>query len=193
MRLNRTATIPALAVSELVAVFVALALFQTEARAHHSTSIYAERIEIVIEGTIARYEWANPHVYLWVKEDSASGERVMWELEGQPPALLRRLGWTQDTVNVGDRVTITANPGRNPDRKIALMTSLAKPNDTVLNIGFSDALASLSRNDVVGTDRATNLAGTWSTLMNFEIFMRFTDPSALGLTEKGRSSVESFI
>ena len=36
---------------------------------------------ITIQGVVAQFEWANPHVYLHVEIQSDSGEPVVWALE----------------------------------------------------------------------------------------------------------------
>ena len=68
---------------------------------------------VALEGVVTRYEWANPHVYIWLAAPDASGEAVEWEIEAQPPAMLRRMGWSQDTLSVGDTIQATGNPARN--------------------------------------------------------------------------------
>ena len=178
----------------LAVAFAALALVHVEARSHHSASSYDQRTEVSIEGTIVRYEWTNPHVYLWIEEQTDNGERVTWEIEGQPPSILRRLGWTADSVSEGERVTVKANPARSPDRKVALMTSLERVDDTVLGAGFQSILATLAEENVAGTQRATSLAGTWTTQFKLEALLPFVNPSStLQLTEQGRAALESFV
>ena len=61
--------------------------------AHHSNAAFDSTQTISLEGVVTRYEWANPHVYLWIAAADANGDKVEWDVEGQPPALLRRLGW----------------------------------------------------------------------------------------------------
>ena len=83
------------------------------ARAHHSAAAYDTTQTISLEGVVTRYEWENPHVYIWLAAPGADGETVEWEVEGQPPAMLRRMGWSQDTFKVGDTIQATGNPARN--------------------------------------------------------------------------------
>lgn len=58
---------------------------------------------------------------------------------------IRRYGWTEDMLNVGDRVTVNGNPRRNPERKIALMDSLEKADDIELMPGQAKLVASLAQ------------------------------------------------
>jgi Family of unknown function (DUF6152) len=63
----------------LTAAAFASALLGAPASAHHSQSMFDTTKEIVIEGTVARFDWVNPHMYLvvcrrWSKA-KASGSR----------------------------------------------------------------------------------------------------------------------
>src|SRR5262245_33168583 len=94
--------------------------------AHHSNAAFDSAQTISLEGVVTRYEWANPHVYLWIAARSADGKTVEWEIEGQPPAMLRRLGWSQDTLAVGDAIQAVGNPSRNPKQSRILLVSLKR-------------------------------------------------------------------
>src|SRR5688572_189651 len=85
--------------------------------AHHSMARFdAERV-VAIDGVVTRYEWANPHVYIYLEETTTTGEKVEWEIEGSPPAILRRQGWSKDTLAVGDILSVSGNPYRDESRK----------------------------------------------------------------------------
>jgi hypothetical protein len=62
--------------------------------------MYNRQAPVSIEGVVVRREWRNPHVYLYVEQETGS-ERVVWEVEGLAPFILKRLGWTEETVRVG--------------------------------------------------------------------------------------------
>ena len=107
------------------AVFALLTIVITApATAHHSAARFILAQSVTVEGVVTRYEWANPHVYIFVTETSAAGETVEWEIEGQPPAMMRRVGWSRDTLAVGDAVRLTGAPSRNPSSKSLLLSSL---------------------------------------------------------------------
>lgn len=51
----------------LTAVIVALPatmLLASPVRAHHSQAMFDSSKEIIIEGTVARFDWVNPQMYL---------------------------------------------------------------------------------------------------------------------------------
>jgi hypothetical protein len=172
--------------------FVVLALFHTEGNAHHGGTAYDRQAPTSIEGTIVRYEWSNPHVYLWVEGEAGDGERVTWEVEGLPPAVLRRLGWTGDEVSVGDRVTVSGFPGRDTDDAILMMNSLERAvDDTTFRASLRDMAAAIGPNRAAVTQRATGLAGTWIAESNPQVALQFRPRAAA--TETGLEAINSFV
>lgn len=43
---------------------VALALMAGRAAAHHSAAMYDDKKTITVVGTVRKFEWSNPHVYI---------------------------------------------------------------------------------------------------------------------------------
>jgi hypothetical protein len=81
--------------------------------AHHSVSAeFDVSRQIAYTGVITRVEWRNPHVYFYVDVKDSSRKVTNWAFEGAGPNTLARLGWLQDTLKVGDRVTVVAFPAR---------------------------------------------------------------------------------
>ena len=98
----------ALAVS-LVLISV---LTTTPAIAHHSTSMYDMANPVTITGVVKRFEWTNPHafVYLEVKDDK--GNVVEWEVEMMSLNHLRGYGWTRSTVKPGEVISCTGGAAK---------------------------------------------------------------------------------
>lgn len=81
--------------------------------AHHSVAMYDLNTAKTINGTIARFRWINPHVYIHVLSDAADGQpAVEWVLEGSSPANMTRVGWTRNSLPVKARVQAEFNPIR---------------------------------------------------------------------------------
>ena len=75
--------------------------------AHHSFAAdYDASKPVTLRGTVARFEWMNPHArfYLDVKDDS--GEIAHWEFELGSPNTLMKSGWTRNSLKVGDEVIV---------------------------------------------------------------------------------------
>ena len=174
---------------------VGIVFLPFNAAAHHSgVALYNRESPVTITGRIARYEWANPHVYLYVEEETGSGDGAVWEIEGPPPALLRRSGWTADRVKVGDRVTVNGLAGRNAARKIALLQTLTQPDDTVLNAQMLRLMGSLPQADAaVPPSAASSLDGIWTTLLEVAALRPFMGRPQFALTEKGQAAVTSHV
>jgi Family of unknown function (DUF6152) len=78
--------------------------------AHHSTAAFDTGQVVKIEGTITQFRWINPHAS--IKIDGGAG-KGLWTIEMTAPNVLINDGWTRDALQVGDKVTIYANPLRN--------------------------------------------------------------------------------
>lgn len=171
-------------------ILFALIFIEIDGYAHHSAARFNRNANVEIEGTIVRYEWSNPHVYLWIEEKTANGDTVTWEIEGLSPAVLKRLGWSRDEVEVGDHVKVKGNPGRDPEKKIALMGSLERAGDSLLSM--ADLVASITNDDAPLKTQATNLNGIWVTLLNMQAMRLFSDKSTMNLTQKGLDAIRSY-
>ena len=58
------------------------------------------------EGVVTEYSMRNPHTYFTVETISDAGETVEWTVQMASALTVTRRGWTQDTLSVGDRVTV---------------------------------------------------------------------------------------
>jgi hypothetical protein len=165
------------------------------AMAHHSAARFILAQSVTVNGVVTRYEWANPHVYIFVTETSASGEAVEWEIEGQPPAMMRRIGWSRETLAVGDAVRLTGAPSRNPGSKSLLLTRMHKAEDALYDWQrLRAAMTGDGHSADAGPAPATGgLDGVWVTVMNFEVTSSFARPAArFKLTEAGAAQLAAF-
>ena len=83
------------------------------ASAHHSFAPFDLTMEKTITGTVSRFEWTNPHSWIWVDVPNEKGGVDSWAVEGMSPNYLARRGWTKTTLKPGDKVTIAVRPLRN--------------------------------------------------------------------------------
>ncbi len=172
---------------------IAILFCSASASAHHANTNYDETNKVSIEGTIVKYEWHNAHVYLFVEEELDSGEKITWSVEGQPPAILRRMGWTRKTVKVGDEIKVNGSPGKNPERKTLLLESLEKPDESVIDMKMAAVMNSLSQAESTDKHVPSGFDGTWVTKLDMQLMMKFMNPTSLPLSEKGREVRASFV
>jgi hypothetical protein len=93
-----------------VIVCVAWLALGPAAKAHHSTAMFEWGKEKTIAGTIERYEWTQPHTFLWVFVPRAQGKTQEWGLEGMSPSWLGRRGWSRHSLAPGDKINVVYYP-----------------------------------------------------------------------------------
>ena len=94
-----------------IAVCGALALL-SPALAHHSFALFDHVNRVTVSGTVAKFEWTNPHVFIML-DAVEGGATKRYTVECASPNVLTRVGWKFNDVKVGDKVTLLANPLRN--------------------------------------------------------------------------------
>jgi hypothetical protein len=95
-----------------IRVLAAAAPFSAPAFAHHSQAMFDTSQEILIEGTVARFDWKNPHMYLIVETEGPDGKPAL--VEGEGLAITQALvdGLDREALEPGTPVVMRANPNR---------------------------------------------------------------------------------
>jgi Family of unknown function (DUF6152) len=105
--------------------------FAPLAQAHHSNSaFYVEKV-ITIKGVVKEFRWSNPHVWIILSVDDGKGNKVDWKVEGRPPGILGRAGWTPKSVQPGETITIDLSPAKD-DTASGLIARVTKADGTIL-------------------------------------------------------------
>ena len=95
----------------LIASVVAGALLAGAAAAHHSAPVFYKINErVTIDGTVTEFRFSNPHAILKLDVVAENGETQHWTAETTSPSILRRRGWSQQSFEPGERVTLEAMP-----------------------------------------------------------------------------------
>jgi hypothetical protein len=84
----------------------------TAAQAHHSFAMFDMSKTVSFKGTIKELQWTNPHVWVELTVQEKDGP-VTYSFEGAAIAVLKRVGWTKDSVKAGDVVTVVGHPYKN--------------------------------------------------------------------------------
>ena len=79
------------------------------ASAHHSFAAeFDDKKPVKLEGTVVRFEFMNPHSWIYLDVKNPDGTVVRWAVEtGSTNALFRR-GWRKDSLRAGDHITVDA-------------------------------------------------------------------------------------
>ena len=89
---------------------VAIAAFSMSVLAHHGDAGRFEEDTITLTGTVVALQLINPHSLLVLDVADESGQTARWQAEFTGGANLQRQGWTRQTLQAGDQITITGRP-----------------------------------------------------------------------------------
>ncbi len=87
--------------------FLVSGLLASPAIAHHSYAMFDGGKRLSVQGTVAKLEWQNPHVLLWVYvREPATDGYTLYAFESDSANALIRHGWTKDSLQTGEKVTV---------------------------------------------------------------------------------------
>lgn len=87
--------------------------------AHHSFAAEFDYDLIgSIEGEVVEVLYVNPHARYFIEVTDDAGNTVMWDAQSRSPSALQRIGWTRDSIPLGEKVIIQGNLGLDNTRKI---------------------------------------------------------------------------
>ena len=93
----------------------ALAAAAVPVAAHHSYSMFDMSRKVVLDATVARFKWQNPHAFIEA-DVIARGQTERWAIEMTSPNNLTQSGWKRTSLKPGDRVKIHVHPLRSGTR-----------------------------------------------------------------------------
>jgi len=102
--------------------------------AHHSFAMFDSEHQVKIAGQVSRFDWANPHIYIFVTGGEAGKEARAFTIEGASPGILNRIGWKFNMIKAGDKVTMVIAPLRSGENG-GLLTEIKLPDGRVFNNG----------------------------------------------------------
>ena len=112
-------------------IVVAALLTATSALAHHSNSAFDPDKVVVLKGTVTQWLWTNPHVWIHLDVDDGHSGKTEWRIEGRPPGVLARSGWSRSSFKPGDTITVDFSPARDGTHT-GLATRVTLADGTVL-------------------------------------------------------------
>ena len=98
--------------------------------AHHSPAmLYDLTKEITVTGVVTEFQLGTPHMRIYFDVDN-NGTIEKWLAEGGSRTQLMRVGWKEDEVKPGDKVTVRGHPPRDASQPLIHMEYLTLPDGT---------------------------------------------------------------
>ena len=116
-------------------LFLALAfaavLVSSPLLAHHGEANYDTDKVVSVKGTVADFEFINPHTLITLDVKNDKGEMEKWACELRSPTMLVRAGgWDKNTLKAGDVITVFGYRAKNGTTVLRLQ-KLTLPDGTV--------------------------------------------------------------
>jgi hypothetical protein len=86
------------------------ALAVAPALAHHSGAMFEDFRTVDLTGNVVRFDYVNPHSWLYVNVENEDGTVTEWGFELDSPTRLRRIGVSPNHWQEGDRVVVRTRP-----------------------------------------------------------------------------------
>lgn len=87
-------------------------MFMGDATAHHAATVFDRKNSIKKTGIVKKFIYRNPHLIINMAVEESDNKTVMWKIEGQSIAALKRMGFNRDSIHEGDRITVKMRPLR---------------------------------------------------------------------------------
>ena len=127
---------PLLWISSLATVVVVgLGVTGLPVEAHHSSApFYDDTKSVEVVGTVLRFNFRNPHSFLFIEAENEAGELVEWEVEMGPAVSMSRRGWNRETIKAGDAIRVVGNPSRAPGTFGICCAELTRPDGSPIRL-----------------------------------------------------------
>jgi hypothetical protein len=95
-------------------LFSTVLVFAPPGFAHHSYAMFDAAQVRSVSGTLAKVEWTNPHVFLWIYVPNAAtaGGYDLYAFENGSTNVLARRGWSKTSLVAGEKLTVDYWPLR---------------------------------------------------------------------------------
>jgi hypothetical protein len=171
-------------------------LIATPALAHHSRANFDLDSTVEIVGTVKEFSWRNPHGYAVVVGKKGDGPVEEWTFELNSTPVLKRFGWTPDTLKEGDRVIARGNPDRDPNRRFVYANLFIKDGKEIWAWGGPQLTNPPKPSAAQLAAKSTDFTGVWRVQFKGDVLGRNTPDTVvvntLPVTAKGQEQLDHF-
>jgi len=186
----RNTTLAALLAAPLTAVVAA------PASAHHSRSNFDLDSTVEIVGTVKEFTWRNPHAYVVIEGEKDDGPVEQWTFELNSTPVLKRFGWTPDTLAVGDRVVARGNPDRDSERRFVYANVFVRDDREIWAWGGPQLTSPPPPSAEQIAAKSTDFTGVWRVQFKGDVLGRNTPDTevvnTLPVTAAGQAELDRF-
>lgn len=105
------------------------------ASAHHSFGAeFDQNAPVTLKGKVIKFDWVNPHSWIYIDVINAKGDHEKWRVEGGAPSALLRRGWNRNSLPAGTDIIVRAFRARDGDTR-ASAAEISFPNGTTMSLG----------------------------------------------------------
>src|SRR5215510_14851433 len=94
----------------LFAVALSLATASAGLSHHAFSPVYDDQRQITVTGVVTQFKFVNPHAMMFMDVTDGAGKITKWTVEFSGRLNLSNVGWTEQSIKSGERVTVTGNP-----------------------------------------------------------------------------------
>ena len=117
---------------------LAVAAAAVPVRAHHSFAAEFDASKPVkLTGAVTKFEWTNPHAWIYIDVKQPDGKLVNWAIEMGPPSALLRRGWKKSSMKVGAIIKVEGFAAKN-GKEFANATNITMPDGTKIFAGTDE-------------------------------------------------------
>ncbi|HEY8521864.1 MAG TPA: DUF6152 family protein [Gammaproteobacteria bacterium] len=181
-----------------LATALALLAAAAPAAGHHSFAAeFDANLRGELEGTITAVQFTNPHVRYRMRVVGEDGAPAEWELQMSSVTTLRTMGWTADTLAVGDRVRASGELGRNGTRKLFVRSLVTAEGEELLanRQAAPDRVNATAGKDYgyakIRNQYPVDITGAWNNRFKFRLTVDDLEPKPTPFTEEGRRVFEA--
>lgn len=94
--------------------------------------MFGLKVVVLKHATVTRFRWANPHTLVLFDVKDNKGNLVHWAGETGSASSIRVLGWTKETLQPGDVITVYLYPAKF-DKNVGRIEKIVLSDGTALN------------------------------------------------------------
>jgi hypothetical protein len=97
-----------------ISLVLAIAAFATcgSAFAHHGSAAYSDKMVVLKDATVTKFQWGNPHTIVMFEVKDDKGNVAHWSAEAGSPSALSLIGWSKTSIEPGDVISVYLFPAK---------------------------------------------------------------------------------